>query len=111
MLSPNGLMNAKPTLGRQTWSLSDALDASPAMRHLSALVNQSNKRLNSISHLLPKHAKGSIQAGPINDEEWSLLVANAALSAKLRQMLPDLEQELLSCGWPARKIRIKIVKH
>ena len=49
-----------------------------------------------------------MSAGPIDDDGWSLLCANAAVAAKLRQLVPHLEQRLRDAGQPVTAIRVKV---
>ena len=51
---------------------------------------------------------GGLDPGPLDDESWTLLAANGAVAAKLRQLQPRIEQTLCSAGWPARALRIRI---
>jgi len=39
---------------------------------------------------------------------WSLLAANAAVAAKLRQLQPRLEEIVREKGWPVSMIRVKV---
>ena len=80
------------------------------MQRLGALIDQSQGRFKKISHLLPKHTGRSIQPGPIDDSGWCLLVTNAAIAAKLRQVLPDIEKVLAADGAQPPKVRIKMIK-
>ena len=49
-----------------------------------------------------------LQAGPLDEAGWSLLVANSAAAAKLRQMLPQLQAELQHHGKPVAEIRLRV---
>jgi hypothetical protein len=51
----------------------------------------------------------SVQPGPIDEAGWSLLVANAAVAAKLRQLAPRFEERLREAGHPVAAIRIKVL--
>jgi hypothetical protein len=44
----------------------------------------------------------------MDEDGWSLLCANAAIAAKLRQLVPHLEQRLREVGQPVTAIRIKV---
>jgi hypothetical protein len=44
----------------------------------------------------------------LDEDGWSLLVANAAAAAKLRQLLPHLQEALLSQGFNEVPIRLKV---
>lgn len=49
-----------------------------------------------------------VRAGPLDAEGWSLLAANPAVAAKLRQLQPRLDAALADSGWPALALRIKV---
>lgn len=103
-------MNAPHIRTRQALAFNDALSESPTMQKLGALISQSQGQLKSISHLLPKFWGRAVQAGPIDEQGWCLLVANAAVAAKLRQLVPDIERHLAASGIQPAKVRIKILK-
>jgi ethanolamine ammonia-lyase small subunit len=49
-----------------------------------------------------------VQAGPIEDGCWCLLVSSNAVAAKLRQLLPALQAHLSLKGLSVSSIRIKV---
>ena len=71
-------------------------------------VPQSQALLHTIAPLLPAALRPLVQAGPLDDAGWSLLVANSAAAAKLRQMLPQLQAELQHHGRPVATIRLPV---
>jgi hypothetical protein len=89
--------------------VADALRAHEGLSQLSARLEGSRRRLRVIAPALPGPLMGSIQAGPLDEEGWSLLVANAAVAAKLRHLLPRLEALLAQAGLPGR-IRVKLAQ-
>jgi hypothetical protein len=50
-----------------------------------------------------------VKAGPIDEATWTLLATNSAVSAKLRQMLPALEDRLRTLGWAGPPVRVKML--
>jgi len=62
-----------------------------------------------IAPALPGTLLASLQPGPIDEDGWSLLAANAAVAAKLRHLLPRLEGLLAQAGLPGR-IRLKLMQ-
>jgi hypothetical protein len=64
----------------------------------------------AIAPLLPNSMRNLVQAGPIEDGTWCLLVPNSAVLAKLRQMLPALCAHLRSKGWDVQDIRLRVVR-
>ena len=93
------------------FSLQQAVQDSASLSRLTALVRESSERLASISHLIPAAMKASIKAGPIDADQWCLLVNSTATASKLRQMLPQLLGQLQAKGWPVNSIRIKVQSH
>jgi hypothetical protein len=75
---------------------------------LADLVRESSARLQAIRSLLPAPLRASVQAGPIEDGCWCLLVSSNAVAAKLRQLLPALQAHLSLKGLSVSSIRIKV---
>ncbi len=88
--------------------LTAALQGSEPLAGLLHRIRQSQARLDAIAPLLPPALRQAVRPGPLDDAGWSLLVANSAAAAKLRQMLPQLQAGLLAHGWPAVEIRLKV---
>lgn len=86
-----------------------ALDQSTSLARLVQRLQESNARFEAVRELLPKPMRTLVRAGPVDEEGWSLLVANAAAAAKLRHLLPLLDQALRDGGWPPTPIRLKII--
>jgi len=76
---------------------------------LAELVRESNNRLKAIEPLLPQNLRPAIKAGPIDGENWCLLVNGNAAAAKIRQLVPILQTRLLQQGWKITTIRLKIL--
>ncbi len=91
------------------FKLAAALDRSEPLVGLLQRVRASQARLAALSRLLPPALLAGIRSGPLDDEAWQLLVDNAAVAAKLRQLLPALEAELRAHGWSKPPIKIKVL--
>ena len=89
-------------------SLAGAIAASASLTHLAARLRESEQRLAAIAPLLPDTLARELRPGPIDDEGWSLLVSNAAVAAKLRQLLPRLSDELRSRSFRDLPIRVRL---
>jgi hypothetical protein len=89
--------------------VAQALRAHESLVRLGERLEGSRRRLRLIAPALPGNLIASIQSGPLDEEGWSLLVANAAVAAKLRHLLPRLEALLAQAGLPGR-IRIKLAQ-
>lgn len=92
----------------QAITLHQAAQESPTFSLLMGRVRESTDRLQAIRSLLPAPLRGSVQAGPIEDGAWCLLVSSNAVAAKLRQLLPALQAHLNSRGLGVVSIRIKV---
>ena len=88
--------------------LRDALDRSAPLALLQQRLRESNARFDSLRWTLPPALAPHVQPGPVDAEGWTLLAANTAVAAKLRQLQPRLETALLGAGWPAGTLRIKV---
>jgi len=88
--------------------MEDALGRSAPLARLQQLLRESQARLDAIRPVLPGPLAQHVKAGPIDENGWSLLVANAAVAAKLRQLRPRLEEVLRARGWQVTSIRIKV---
>ena len=85
-----------------------ALRSNETLGSLLQRLQASTQRLACIAPLLPPALLTTVQAGPLDEEGWSLLVNNAASAAKLRQMLPELAAELQAHGWNDLPIRLRV---
>lgn len=86
-----------------------AVQNSPALGHLAALMSESKERLKAIESLLPEAMRSSVRAGPIDGENWCLLVNGSAAAAKLRQLTPLIKSRLADRGWTVAVVRLKIL--
>ena len=93
---------------RQALSLQQALDASPVLAHLTERVARSQRMLATVQRLLPPGLKTAVRAGPVDGEDWCLLVPHTAGAAKLRQLLPAMRLALAHAGYPVHTLRIKV---
>ena len=89
-------------------SLLQATRDSPVLSHLADLAAESEKRLQSITPLLPKPLLPGIHAGPVEGASWCLLLDSNAIAAKLRQLTPLLLSSLQARGFKVETIRLKI---
>lgn len=69
---------------------------------------ESTRRLQAISALLPPNLRDGIQAGPIDENAWCLLLNNNSTAAKLRQLLPALLAHLRVNDLAVKAIRLKV---
>lgn len=88
--------------------LQQAVQESPTFARLASRVRESSERLQAIQGLLPAPLRASVQAGPIEEGSWCLLVSSNAVAAKLRQLVPALQAHLNGKGLGVTAIRIKV---
>ena len=93
----------------QTLTIQQAAGNSPSLTRLTDLVQESNERLRAIEPLIPDSLRSSVKAGPIEGENWCLLVNGNAAAAKIRQLIPVIQASLLRQGWKVASIRLKIL--
>jgi Dna[CI] antecedent, DciA len=89
-------------------SLDRAIASSDSLTSLAARLRESEQRLAAIAPLLPDNLAREVRPGPIDDEGWSLLVSNAAVAAKLRQLLPRLNESLRTRSFRDLPIRVRL---
>lgn len=89
--------------------MQQAVGNSPSLARLAELVQESNNRLKAIESLIPANLRAAIKAGPIEGDNWCLLVNGNAAAAKMRQLLPLLQTGLRREGWQVGSIRLKIL--
>ncbi|MFN3861349.1 MAG: hypothetical protein ACK4R2_07750 [Roseateles sp.] len=104
-LAPKGVRASVP----DPIPVAQALRAHESLVRLGERLEASRRRLRVIAPALPGNLRASIQAGPLDEDGWSLLVANAAVAAKVRHLLPRLEGLLAQAGLPGR-IRVKLAQ-
>jgi hypothetical protein len=92
----------------QPFSLHEAAEGSPTLARLAQLTRESTARLQAILPLVPAGLRAAVRAGPIDGDQWCLLVDNNAAAAKLRQLLPALLAELRRRGCEVTSIRLKV---
>lgn len=86
-----------------------AIEQSTSLASLLHIQQQSARYLQEVKGLLPPGMRDHVQAGPVDDNGWCLLVHNNAAAAKLRQLLPALSAHLRSKGHPINAIRVKVL--
>ena len=86
----------------------EALARSAPLAALQSRLRESAARFEAIRACLPSALAMHVRPGPLDAENWSLLAANPAVAAKLRQLQPRLEATLADGGWPALSLRIRV---
>jgi hypothetical protein len=88
--------------------LGQVLDRCEPLLRLQQRLAAANAHMDAVRPLLPAALSKHVRSGPTDQESWTLLVANPAVAAKLRQLLPRLEAALQQKGCAARIIRIRV---
>ena len=98
----------QPPLVPDSLPVAEALRRSTPLAQLRERLQDSKDRFVAIRPLLPDALAAAVAPGPVDDEGWSLLAANASVAAKLRQLKPRLEDTLRERGWQVSAIRIHV---
>jgi hypothetical protein len=85
-----------------------SLAADDGLARLLARVRDSQARLEAVADAIPAALRPHLRSGPLDDDGWTILAANAAVAAKLRHLLPVLGQVLVEKGWEATSIRVRV---
>lgn len=88
--------------------ISEALRGSAPLARLFERLGESAALFAAIEPTLPAALAPHVRPGPVDAEGWSLLAANAAVAAKLRQLVPRFEDRLRLAGRGVASIRIKV---
>ncbi|QHE87957.1 DciA family protein [Hydrogenophaga sp. BPS33] len=97
-----------PPTSHNTFTLAQAAGAAPSLAALQERIRESQWCLEQIRHLIPAGLRAHVRSGPLQDQEWCLLVASGAASTKLRHLLPALQLALTQRGAQVTAIRIKV---
>jgi hypothetical protein len=97
-----------PPVTPNALGIEQALKQSAPLVRLQHLMRDSNARFDAIRSSLPTTLTPHVKPGPVDEEGWSLLAANASVAAKLRQLQPRLEDVLRERGWQVSSIRVKV---
>ena len=99
---------SRPSMRGRAMTLERAVLESNPLAQLSALTNESQRRLKSLQGVLPPLLWAQLSAGPIEADTWCVLVSNNAVAAKIRQWAPAMAAHLRTRGWAVQTIRIKV---
>jgi hypothetical protein len=89
-------------------ALEDALLQSSQLADLRRRLAESARCLDAVLPFLPVLLHPHVRSGPIDGDGWTLLAANAAVAAKLKQLRPRLEHALADQHCASRVVRIKV---
>jgi hypothetical protein len=89
-------------------AVTTALGRSQPLASLLQRLRASQACLEVVRACLPPAMAAHVKAGPLDEEGWTLLAANAAVSAKLRQFQPRLAEALAQKGLKVNAIRVRV---
>jgi hypothetical protein len=84
-----------------------AITESNTLAQLLARMDQSKICLKLILQRIPLGLHTSVEAGPLTEDSWCLLVSNASAVAKLKQLIPTMLAAIQAHGMAVQDIRIK----
>ncbi len=90
-------------------TLQEAVHSAPSLSRLLSRLDTSQQYLASVRPLLDATLQPALFAGPVDQNQWCLIVKGNAVAAKIRQQLPDLISHLQSQGHPIAAIRLKVL--
>ena len=88
--------------------IAQAMRESAPLGRLAERLRLSNALFATVAPVVPPGLVAELSGGPVDDEGWSILCSNAAVAAKLRQLVPHLERRLRDAGQPVAAIRVKV---
>jgi hypothetical protein len=88
--------------------LYDALQASEPLVRLAERLRDSKRRFHCIAPLLRDGLATLALPGPLDAHGWTVLAANAAVAAKLRQLVPLFVARLAEHGFSELPLRVKV---
>lgn len=88
--------------------MADALHASEPLARLAERLRESKRRFDCIAPALPDALAAHALPGPLDAHGWTVLAENAAVAAKLRQLVPLLAQRLAEHGFAVLPLRVKV---
>jgi hypothetical protein len=88
--------------------LGQVLDRCEPLLRLQQRLAAANAHMDAVRPFLPPVLSKHVRSGPTDAEGWTLLAANPAVAAKLRQLLPRLEAALRQQGCATSRIRIRV---
>ena len=97
-----------PAHVRPAVPLADALQSSEPLARLAERLKDSKRRFECIEALLPPPLAAQARPGPVDAHGWTLLALTPGVAAKLRQLVPLFEAQLVRNGHGPLPIRIKV---
>ena len=106
-MSRKTTFNFKPSVP-DVPGLTAALSKATPLVSLLQRLEASKQCLDAVRAILPAGLAAHVRPGPLDEEGWTLLAANSAVSAKLRQLQPHLMEALRQKGLKVNAIRVRV---
>ena len=90
------------------FKLATALEQSEPLGRLLRRLHDAQAHFEAIAPLLPASLRADVRPGPVDGDCWTLLAAHSPAAAKVRQMLPDLLQQLQDRGRQVTSIKVRV---
>jgi hypothetical protein len=89
-----------PPLVPNAQPIRQVLDRCAPLQHLQRQLALADACMAAVKPQLPAALQSQVRPGQLDttDNAWTLLASNAAVAAKLRQLLPRLESALAASG-------------
>ncbi len=94
---------------RPAQTVQEAVRSAPSLSRLLSRLDTSQQYLACVQPLLDTTLLPALFAGPVDENQWCLIVKGNAIAAKLKQQLPALVSHLQSKGYPVTTIRLKVL--
>jgi hypothetical protein len=99
---------AMPAEAQPALPLAEALRSSKPLALLAERLRESKRRFDCIAPVLPSALAAQARPGPVDEHGWTVLVANAAVAAKLRQLVPLMAARLSEQGFADVPLRVRV---
>ena len=97
-----------PAQAQPALPLADAMRSSKPLALLAERLRESKRRFDCIAPVLPDALAPHARPGPVDEHGWTVLAANAAVAAKLRQLVPLFVARLAEQGFKDLPLRVKV---
>jgi hypothetical protein len=97
-----------PAHAQPALPLADALQSSEPLARLAERLRESKRRFECIAPVLPDALATQARPGPVDGHGWTVLAGNAAVAAKLRQLVPLFAARLAEAGFADLPLRVKV---
>jgi hypothetical protein len=98
----------RPVQPPGTHTISEARKAEAGLGALLARWQQSQRCMKAAAPVLGAALAGAMRAGPLDEGVWVLLASSPASAAKVRQLLPRIQQTLDAQGMGVSAVRVRV---